>query len=232
MTGPVATGDVPASMVAEPSLESLDASAAVERALDDLRQSRLWSVARRVEGIALSSGFLPGVPTRVYRSDVELDVRPERLVRLLADDSFEELARWSAEFMHGEWLETLLEEPTEAVWVVRASYRTPVLLSHREYVYRFARCRVDGDRTLILYRSIALDLPVQSGFVRAVLYPTAHLVQALPGGRSRLEHVLATDLRGWFPAWLQKGPLEGAMLDAHARDTLAQRRVWSGPRPA
>ena len=106
---------------------------------------------------------------------------------------------------------------------------TQAAASHREYVYRFSRQRLDDERTLILYRSIAWEGPVERGFVRAVLYPSAHLVTALSSGASRLEHVLATDLRGRFPAWLQNGPLRGAILDAHARDSLSQRRLWSVP---
>ncbi|MEM6787861.1 MAG: START domain-containing protein [Myxococcota bacterium] len=220
----------PEAMPAAPPLEDIEPDALRARALEHLRRSAAWPTARRVGGVALATGYLPGLPTRAYRSALAMNRPAPDVVTRLADDTFAELAHWSREFMEGAVLETLVAPTADgAVWRLRARYRTPWPLSHREYVYRFSRERLDARRTLIIYRSVASELTVPPGFVRAVLYPSAHLITA-DGNGCTVEHVLATDLSGRFFPWIQRHLLTGAMLDAHARDALAQRRRWSRPK--
>lgn len=209
-----------------PALTDVDLDALVARGLADLEQARRWPRAVDTDGLEVATGRLAGVPVAAYHSRIVLPASAEAVVRFLADDTFEELPRWSAEFDHGEVLATLeVGREGDAAWLLRASYRTPPPLSNREYVYYFARRRLDAERTAIVYRSVASELAVQAGYVRAVLYPTVHLVTALDAASARVEHVLASDLGGWFPHAVQTHLLRGALVEAHVRDATAQRTI-------
>ena len=87
------------------------------QALDALRASAAWRPRISEPGIRISTGMLPHVPLRGYRSDVEFHAPPQDLVMLIADQMVERLGEWNEEFVEGKRLTTLSEQPGCIDWL-------------------------------------------------------------------------------------------------------------------
>jgi hypothetical protein len=187
-----------------------------------------WRKVRDEDGIAVFAGRVPGCPCRAYKSVVDLPASLDAVVRLIADEMFERLGDWNAEYAGGEVLRVLEDGPDRKAWLMRVFYRTPPPLAGREYLYYLARRRLPDGRVVIVYESV--DDPAlgpREGYVRGALHPTVHRCTAIAPGVTRLEHVLATDLGGSIPTWAQSTLFSGSLVKATAADARAQRRLFA-----
>jgi hypothetical protein len=203
-----------------------DIQVAEQYALEALRVSASWRPRISEAGIRISTGMLPHVRLRGYRSDVDFPAPAQELVMLIADQMVERLGDWNEEFVEGRRLTTLSEQPGCVDWLFHVWYRTPGPLANREYLYRVRKRTVSDTETCITYQSVVdAMVPVRKGYVRGQLLSTVHRVLAAPDG-CRVEHVLATDLGGLFPRWVQNHLLTGALLQANLRDARKQRGLF------
>jgi hypothetical protein len=180
------------------------------------------------DGIAVSVGRTPGCPCKAYKSVVDLAGPLDAVVRLIADDMIERLGDWNVQYEDGEIVRVLEDTKERKAWLMRVFYATPPILAHREYLYYLARRRLADGRVLVAYCSV--DDPTSApreGYVRAVLHPTVHRCTAIAPGVTRLEHVLATDLGGSIPVWVQNHVFAGRLAAAMAADTRSQRRLFA-----
>lgn len=196
------------------------------QALDALLASAAWRPRISEPGIRISTGMLPHVPLRGYRSDVEFPALAQDLVLLIADQMVERLGDWNQEFVEGKRLATLGEQPGCIDWLFHVWYRTPAPLANREYLYAVRKRTVSATETCITYQSVDdATVPVRRGYVRGQLLSTVHRVTTTPMG-CRVEHVLATDIGGLFPRWVQNHVLTGSLLQANLRDARRQRDLF------
>ena len=203
-----------------------DIQLAEQQALDALRASAAWRPRISEPGIRISTGMLPHVPLRGYRSDVEFHAPAHALVTLIADQMVERLGDWNEEFVEGKRLTALSEQPGCIDWLFHVWYRTPGPLANREYLYIVRKRTVSETETCITYQSVVdATVPVRQGYVRGQLLSTVHRVLATPTG-CRVEHVLATDIGGMFPRWVQNHLLTGSLLQANLRDARRQRDLF------
>ena len=217
------------SMAFDPPSEAqpfVDMQRAEVQALDALRVSAGWRPRISEPGIRISTGMLPHAALRGYRSDVEFHAPAQALVMLIADQMVERLGEWNAEFVEGTRLATLREYPGCIDWLFHVWYRTPGPLANREYLYGVRKRTVSDSETCITYQSVVdATVPVRRGYVRGQLLSTVHRVLATPTG-CRVEHVLATDIGGLFPRWVQNHLLTGSLLQANLRDARRQRELF------
>jgi len=217
------------SMSFDPPSEApffVDMQRAELQALDALRVSEGWPPRISEPGIRISTGMLPHAALRGYRSDVEFQAPAQALVMLIADQMVERLGEWNAEFVEGTRLATLREHPGCIDWLFHVWYRTPGPLANREYLYGVRKRTVRDTETCITYQSVVdAAVPVRRGYVRGQLLSTVHRVLATPTG-CRVEHVLATDIGGLFPRWVQNHLLTGSLLQANLRDARRQRELF------
>lgn len=207
-------------------LTELDFDAVERRAASLLARTRTLAPRREAPGVRVAT-TLDDAGRRLYRSDVDLPAPVAEVARLIADDMVERLGDWNQEFVAGEVRRTLPAVAPEArAWLVRVEYATPAPLANREYVYGLRR-RDDADGSVwIVYQSVDDGSDVGQGCVRARLDATVHRVVSTGPSSCRLEHVLANDLGGAFPGWVQRRLLTGALLDANLRDAVAQRVLF------
>jgi START domain len=211
--------------MSDPPLETLDRQRLIELAEAHLEASADWGLRAARAGIEVRSGFLSGLPCRAYRTDLSLEASSERVVRFIADDMFEELPRWNQEFIEGHVVEELHEDASSKAWLMHVFYATPWPLSDREYLYYLERVKREDGVVLVAYQSVDAAIPVRDGFVRGQLAQTVHRVVPTAGGGTRLEHVLAGDIRGAIPRWAQSHLFASGFVAANLRDALAQQRL-------
>lgn len=207
------------------TLEELRPEALSERVRADLERSANWPVVAEDAGIRVSWGFLPDLPCRAYRTDLELPAPPDAVARLLADEMFERLGDWNREFVRGEIVDVLEANAGRRAWLMRALYRTPPPLGNREYLYYLAREDASDGSALISYRSVDADVPVEAGYVRGTLFPTVHHCAPVSGG-TRLRHILANDIGGRIPQWVQNHVFARGFVAANLRDAQRQRALF------
>lgn len=208
-----------------PDLATLDPDAVEARALEWLEAAASWQTTDGPAGCKVSSGFPAGTTGRAYRTDVHLPATSDAVATMLADDMVQRLPEWNREFRFGETLAQLRAEPNDRIWLVRVVYATPWPLADREYVY-WLRRHDRAEHTVITYQSVAHAPPPPRGTVRATLSGTVHRVTPLPSG-SRLEHLLAGDLGGSLPTWVQDHVFASGIVRAQIRDALAQRQMFA-----
>ena len=163
----------------------------------------------------------------MYRSDVLLDADLDDVVRFLADEMVERLPDWNREFIEGHMDPLSAEKPSKKTWLVRVFYRTPPPLRDREYLYYLLCQRISDDETVIAYHSVDDPVPPKERFVRGVLFRTVHRCLRQPDGRTKVEHILATDIRGAVSQSLQSYLFVGGFVAANLRDASNQQRIFA-----
>jgi hypothetical protein len=199
------------------------------QALADLDAARRWPVARRRPGVEVRSGIVDHAGMRAYASRVALAATPDRVATYIADTMIDTLPEWNREFRRGELRRTLWSEPGDTAWLMQVEYATPPPLANREYVYGLRRRDLATGEVRIVYVSVDDGAAVPRGCVRATLTGTVHRVLPTAYGTC-LEHLLLGDLGGAMPRWVQNHVLTGPILDANARDSVAQQRALGGAR--
>jgi hypothetical protein len=206
-----------------PRLAEIDGDALEAQALAALDASATWPARASGEGYRISTGFLPGQPWRVYRSDATFASSPDAVATLLADQMIERLGDWNQEFRAGRVVTTLSDVPGDRRWLVQVHYATPSPLADREYLYWLRRHDTPAG-IVITYQSVNEPEPIPTGAVRALLMGTVH--RCVPDGSgTRLEHLLINDLGGRIPLWVQNHVFAGGIVTAQVRDAVAQRRL-------
>ena len=194
-------------------------------ALRTLQVSEQWANIAKPKVGQVKVGRLTYSPRTAFRTDVVVNTSLEKVVDVLADQSLEYLPQWNKEFMQGKILETLEDGPKKSAWIIQVHYQTPAILANREYIYYFSREWLNQDEVLIIYNSIEHSSPIPKGFVRALLYPTVHRCIRKNANSTKIEHVLATDLKGKLSAF-QDSLLKGSLAQAHCRDMENQDRLF------
>ncbi len=189
-----------------------------------LEQAETWPVARSAGCGQIRAGRLAHSLREALYTQLDVEAPIERVVEVLADRSLHYLPQWNAEYRSGEVLQTLEESPKTAAWIVRVLYGTPSIIRDREYVYWFFREWLSRDEVLVLYHSVNADAATVPGALRACLGLTVHRLRRLPGGGTRIEHILATDLCGRMGP-LQDRWLRPELLKAHRRDMARQAEL-------
>lgn len=208
----------------QPELTPERFDAVEAQAIADLSAAAAWPVARQRPGVEVRSGIVPHAGMRGYVSRVALASPPARVATYLADTMVETLPEWNREFQRGEVRQTLWRRPNDTAWLMQVEYATPAPLANREYVYGLRRRDLPTGEVRITYVSVDDGLPVARGCVRATLTGTFH--RALPSAfGTTLDHLLLGELGGALPRWVQNRLLTGPILDANARDSVAQQRV-------
>jgi hypothetical protein len=195
----------------------------LSRLLDDAAR---WRTVKDEDGITVAAGWTPGCPCRAYRSVVDLPASLDAVVRLIADEMFDRLGDWNAQYAGGEIVRELEDTAVGKAWLMRVFYATPPMLAGREYLYYLARRRLADGRVAIVY--VSVDDPTSApreGYVRGALHPTIHRCTAIAPGVTRLEHILATDIGGSIPPWVQSHLFAGSLAAAMAADARSQRRL-------
>jgi hypothetical protein len=204
--------------------EKIDNAALTQLMLDALLKSESWKTIKQARSGTVSPGRLAYCPKTIYRTDVEISASVNTVVNVIADQSLKYLPKWNKEFIKGEILQVISDSPKKSEWLVQVHYATPGPISNREYIYYFSREWLNDDEAIILYCSVEHEMPVPSGFERALLYPTVHRCYKTKNG-TKIEHLLATDLKGKLGAY-QDGILKGGLVDAHVRDMNNQEKLF------
>lgn len=208
-------------------LSAIDGDALVRQLGGLLDDAERWRLLSDDDGIAVSVGRTPGCPCKAYRSVVTLPGTLEKVVRLIADEMFERLGEWTAQFQEGEVLRVLEDTETGKGWLMRVFYATPKVLSNREYLYYLGRRRVANGQVVIVYCSVDdPGLSPRAGYVRGALFPSVHRCTRMAAGATRLEHILATDVGGSVPVWVQNHVFAGELAAAMRKDAESQRRLF------
>jgi hypothetical protein len=193
---------------------------------DTLAISESWPKVGKPKYGSVKIGHTSYLPQSVFRLDLEVDTPIEKVVNILADESLKHLPQWNSEFLNGTIIETIEDSPTKSAWLIRVHYQTPFFLANREYIYYFSREWINKDEALIIYNSVEHDSETPKGFVRALLYPSIHRCLRLESKKTKIEHVLATDLKGKLGP-LQNRLLQGGLVQAQCRDMERQQKLFS-----
>jgi hypothetical protein len=208
-------------------LASIDGDALVADLCAWLDDPPRWQPLSDKDGVAVAVGRTPGCPCKAYRSSVDLDGPLDAVVRLIADDMFERLGDWNTQFQEGHIVRVLEDAPSRKAWLMRVFYATPFILADREYLYYLARHTLPDGRVAIVYCSVDdPGSPPREGYVRGVLHPSIHRCTALTPTRTRLDHILATDIGGSISPWIQNHLFAGGLASAMRADARAQRRLF------
>jgi hypothetical protein len=204
------------------STDSIPWDLLLQEAKYRLRTSDAWvPTARRSQNV--TSGWIDHCPVRIYRADLDVGRSAADVAHWLADDMFVHLGKWNREYLHGEIMRCLWNEPDDRAWLMRVIYHTPPPLADREYVYALRRVD-DDDGHWILYQSVSDGPPVPAGCERGILSGTVHHVQPAQGG-CHVRHLLITDLGGSLPLWVQNHVFAPGVVAANRRDLAAQARL-------
>lgn len=206
-------------------IETINYTQLTSIALNTLRVSEKWTSIGKPKIGQVKVGRLTYSPRAAFRTDVEVNTSLEKVVDVIADKSLEYLPKWNKEFIEGKILETLEDSPKKSAWIIQVHYKTPAVLANREYIYYFSREWLNEDEVLIIYNSIQHPSPIPKGFVRALLYPTVHRCIRKGSNQTKIEHVLATDLKGRLSIF-QDSLLKGSLAQAHCRDMENQDRLF------
>ena len=207
-----------------PKIHTIDPQQLKKIAQHTLSLSSTWQTTGKPKYGTVKVGNLSYLSKAVFRLDLEVDAPIEKVVKVLADESLKYLPEWNSEYMNGEILETIEETQDRSAWLIRVHYKTPFFLANREYVYYFSRESINKDEVLILYCSIDHKSNPPDLFVRALLYPSIHRCLRLKNGRTKIEHVLATDLKGKLGT-LQNSFLKRGLIKAQCSDMEKQYRL-------
>lgn len=188
--------------------------------------SESWPKVGKPKYGTVKAGHTTYLAQLAFRLDLEVDAAIETVVRVLADESLKYLPQWNHEYLDGVIMTTIEDHPNKSAWLVRVHYKTPFFLANREYIYYFSREWINKDEALIIYNSVQHESDVPKGFVRALLYPSIHRCVRLENGKTKIEHVLATDLKGKLGA-LQNSLLKGGLIQAQCRDMENQQKLFS-----
>lgn len=208
-----------------PSLSNINPEQLQNIAYDSLRISSSWSPIGNPKYGQLKSGYLSYLPQAVFRLDLTIDTDISQAVRVLADESLNYLPQWNKEFESGIVLEQLEQSDRKTSCMIRVEYQTPFFLKNREYVYYFSREWISPDEALILYYSVNHPSPVPDNCVRAILYPSVHRCLRMSNNKTKIEHLLATDLKGKLGPW-QNTFLKGGLMQAQCHDMEQQQRLF------
>ena len=193
--------------------------------LHTLQISEAWLPTGKPNIGQVKVGRLSYSPRAAFRTDVVVNTSLEKVVTVLADQSLEYLPKWNKEFIQGSIIETLEDSPKKSAWIIQVHYKTPAILANREYIYYFSREWLNENEVLIIYNSIQHSSLVPKGFVRALLYPTVHRCIRKNATSTKIEHILATDLKGNLSAF-QDTLLKGGLAQAHCQDMENQDRLF------
>ena len=211
----------------ETRLADLDVEALERALLEDIDLSRTWPIKADRDGARVAVGRLPGLPCKAYRSEVELAAPIDDVASFIADDIVVRLPEWNREFHEGQVVDVVEDSDVRKAWLVHIFYRTPAILKDREYLHYLSRRALDEDRVLIAYHSVDdEEIPVRDGFVRGVLYRTVHLLTRIGPQRTQVEHILANDVRGRIPLWVQNHVFARGFVAANLRDSIRQGRIF------
>lgn len=188
-----------------------------------LQQSAAWPVAGKIEGGVVKTGRLSFCPNDVYRLEYDMDMSLDDATELIGYQHLEHLPNWNKEFMEGSVLETLPKTDRVDAWIMRVRYATPAILDNREYVYCFSVTKISDEETIISYQSVDHYEPAPSGNTRAWLYPSVHQLLSI-NGKTKVTHLLATDLRGNLGPYQDK-LLKGGLVKAQLRDIESQLKM-------
>lgn len=191
-----------------------------------LDESNHWKTVKKSKTGTVKAGRLAFCPKTVYRTDIVVNASIDKVVDVIADKSLEFLPKWNKEFIRGEIVETISDSKQLSEWLVHVQYATPSPISNREYIYYFSREWISDEEAIILYCSVKSNKSVPNGFERALLYPTVHRCIA-QNDKTKLEHILATDLKGKLGKY-QDSLLKGGLVDAHIRDMNSQEKLFNG----
>lgn len=210
-----------------PKLEDLDYENLLTLGKDSFEKSKKWDQFRKGRQGQVKVGRLSYAPRTAFRLDIEVDATINKAVDVLADRSLAFLPRWNKEFIEGEILETTIHNDQKTTWVVRVHYATPKPLDNRSYIYFFSREWITEDEALICYNSIDYFTSTPEGFTRALLYPSFHRCLRLDKNRTKIEHILATDLGGNLSKF-QDNLLKGSLAAAQYKDMEKQVVLFEG----
>lgn len=206
-------------------VHQINYSQLVSIALNTLEVSESWSLVGKPKIGQVKVGRLTYSPRSAFRTDVVVNTTLEKVVDVLADQSLLYLPKWNKEFIQGNVLQVLEDSPKKSAWIIQVHYKTPAILANREYIYYFSREWLSEHEVLIIYNSIDHSSPIPKGFVRALLYPTVHRCIRKSSTSTKIEHVLATDLKGNL-SYFQDSLLKGGLAQAHCRDMENQDRLF------
>lgn len=217
-----------------PSWEAVAPDEVAARAAARLAEAQTWDVRAAGIGWEVATGLVVpagGVEAtlRAYRVSVEVMASPEAVAGALIERTLEDLPTWNREFRAGQEL----AERDAAGWrmrLLRVRYATPAPLKDRTYVYAFSSRRDADGSWWATYASVDRSAlgergALEVGEVEATLDASVHVLTP-SGTGTRIEHILASDLGGAFPGWLQRGPMAGALVQAQARDAANLRRLF------
>lgn len=207
------------------SVDTINYEKLVSTVLNTLQVSEQWASIGKAKIGQVKVGRLAYSPRAAFRTDVVVNTSLEKVVDVLADQSLDYLPKWNKEFIQGTILETLEESPKKSAWIIQVHYKTPAILANREYIYYFSREWLSDNEVLIIYNSIQHASPIPKGFVRALLYPTVHRCIRENATSTKIEHVLATDLKGKLSTF-QDSLLKGGLAQANYRDMESQDRLF------
>jgi hypothetical protein len=209
------------SFLFPPDLENVAYKNLVALGSSSFIESENWSKQGKGKYGKVRSGRLAYAPHVAYRLDLEVEARLELAVDILADRSLEFLQKWNKEFISGEILQTKTINANTSNWLLKVSYKTPNPLDNREYVYFFSREWISSDEAIICYNSVKYSEPSANGFTRALLYPSFHRCLRTAHNKTKVEHILATDLGGNL-ATFQDNLLSGSLASAQYSDMEKQ----------
>lgn len=156
-----------------------------------------WSLSKELQGIQLYSRFPPGAQYKEYRGEIEVNAKPDRIVRL-----FQDLSKISEWHYRTEKVEVLnLIDMTNAY--VHIINNPPWPIKKRDVVCRVS-LKVDetNDEIRITLSSIDNQLPATEEYVRTAKLEAEWLIKPVSENKSSLQYQVYIEPGGKIPRWL------------------------------
>ncbi|MEJ2178101.1 MAG: START domain-containing protein [Gammaproteobacteria bacterium] len=156
-----------------------------------------WSLSKELQGIQLYSRFPPGAQYKEYRGEIEVNAKPDRIVRL-----FQDLSKISEWHYRTEKVEVLnLIDMTNAY--VHIINNPPWPIKKRDVVCRVS-LKVDetNDEIRITLSSIDNQLPATEEYVRTAKLEAEWLIKPVSENKSSLRYQVYIEPGGKIPRWL------------------------------
>jgi len=197
-----------------PDPEETDVEALVARIEADLDHPA-WRRERSRDGVTVFSNGGLDAPVVGFRTVVEVDAPPEEVTRFLGPGLLDAFSKMNELYVDG----TVLLELNEGQ-VVRTRFAMPGPMNGREFVHVLHVAEVSPDQRIVAYLGVdgpSLPPPTD-GFVRCPVYPSGQRITRLPGGRSRVEHLMVYELAGAVPRWAQNHLFHQGHVGAYEKE--------------
>ena len=165
--------------------------------LQSAAEASEWRLSKEYQGVQIYSRFPQGGPYKEFRGEIEVNAKPDRVVRLFQD--LNNISEWHYRTETAEVLD-LLDMTSAYVYIVNAP---PWPVKPRDVVCKVS-LELDRENDLIRITIDSVDgfLPEKDKYVRTAKLKAEWQVKSLTESTSLLRYQVFIDPAGKIPRWL------------------------------